>query len=60
MIEVVISNGDRATADTPEAAILAARTSSTRPSYAGQARRLFTVTYVVDGQHVAVLKGRAS
>ncbi len=52
MIEVTLSNGDWAEADTPEAAMLAARTlweDATDGTYFGRAADL-TATFKVDGK----------
>jgi len=54
MIEILMSTGDTAEADTPEAAMIAARTmfeDATQGRYSGRARDI-TATFVVDGNVV--------
>lgn len=60
IIEVVLSNGDRGEALTPDDALVAARTLVTdarraQPSQGGA--RGLTVTFLTDGQHVRTIQG---
>jgi len=58
MIEVVISNGDRAEAPDPEGALLAARTLLNEAVDAGCARVKLSVGFYVDGKLIRQMKGR--
>jgi len=52
MIDILLSNGDKPEADTPEEAVYAARTMMQEASAAGTALRLLTATFHVGTRYV--------